>query len=85
MQNRKLTRRQIMAAPSVGTAVLAATPRAFAESKADNAGDLAILGGQPVRSAPFPRWPNFRETDERAVLPVLRSGVWSRAKVVAEA
>ena len=28
---------------------------------------------------------NFRETDERAVLPVLRSGVWSRAKVVAEA
>ena len=36
-------------------------------------------------NSPFPRWPNFREADEKAVLPVLRSGVWSRSKVVEEA
>lgn len=85
MQNRQPTRRQIIAASSVGTAIFAATPQAYAEPKTGNASLPAILGGQPVRKAPFPRWPNFRETDERAVLPVLRSGVWSRAKVVAEA
>jgi dTDP-4-amino-4,6-dideoxygalactose transaminase len=60
-------------------------PRAYAASKTGNAAVPAILGGQPVRTSPFPRWPNFRETDEKAILPVLRSGVWSRAKVVAEA
>ncbi len=50
-----------------------------------SAGAPAILGGQPIRKASFPHWPIFRETDEKAVLPVLRSGVWSRAKVVDEA
>ncbi|MGC8793595.1 MAG: DegT/DnrJ/EryC1/StrS family aminotransferase [Bryobacteraceae bacterium] len=38
-----------------------------------------------MRTAKFPRWPAFREADEKAVLPVLRSGVWSRDKVVDEA
>jgi perosamine synthetase len=85
MLNKQITRRQVVAASSAGSAVVAATRRAYAEPKTGNARIAAILGGQPVRTAPFPRWPNFRETDERAVLPVLRSGVWSRAKVVAEA
>src|SRR5215467_7854738 len=85
MQSRKLTRRQLVATASVGSAVLAAVPRGYAGPKTGNAGTPAILGGKPVRTAPFPHWPNFRDTDEKAVLPVLRSGVWSRAKVVTEA
>ena len=85
MQHTKVTRRQLVAASSAGATVLAAATKAFAEPKTGNAGIPAILGGQPVRTAPFPRWPNFRDTDEKAILPVLRSGVWSRAKVVAEA
>ena len=45
----------------------------------------AILGGQPVRTKPFPVWPNWNPaTDEQQVLKVLRSGVWSRAEVVTE-
>jgi perosamine synthetase len=45
----------------------------------------AILGGTPVRTKPFPIWPNWNpETDEPQVLKVLRSGVWSRAGVVTE-
>ena len=78
MPKRDVTRRELLTTASMGGAVLTAAPRG-------DAGVPAILGGQPVRTARFPGWPNFRESDERAVLPVLRSGIWSRAKVVDEA
>ncbi len=42
------------------------------------AGRLAVLGGKPVRSEPFPSWPRVDELDERAVGNVLRSGNWFR-------
>lgn len=41
---------------------------------------LAILGGKPVRNTeknPWTRWPVFDESEERALLEVLRSRVWS--------
>jgi dTDP-4-amino-4,6-dideoxygalactose transaminase len=38
--------------------------------------DLAIMGGTPVRSAPYPAWPVFDEGDIEAVTAVLRSGNW---------
>lgn len=38
----------------------------------------ALLGGRPVRSKPFPSWPRITAEDERAVLEVLRSGIWCR-------
>lgn len=41
-------------------------------------GSLALLGGEPVRSQPFPAWPEFGEPEERAVLTALRSGQWGR-------
>jgi dTDP-4-amino-4,6-dideoxygalactose transaminase len=37
---------------------------------------LAILGGDPVRTAPFPQWPVFGELEEQLLLEVLRSGKW---------
>lgn len=37
---------------------------------------LAIDGGQPVRTRPFPKWPVYDAREERAVLEVLRSGDW---------
>lgn len=37
---------------------------------------LAIKGGAPVRTRPFPAWPVWDETDEQALLAVLRSGGW---------
>jgi len=46
---------------------------------------LALLGGTPVRIANFPAWPVWDSKDENAILPVLRSGVWSRAGVVSQA
>ncbi len=38
----------------------------------------ALLGGRPVRTAPFPGWPVFDEHDEAAVAGALRSGRWGR-------
>ncbi len=37
---------------------------------------LAIRGGAPLRTQPFPQWPVWDETDEKALLAVLHSGVW---------
>jgi dTDP-4-amino-4,6-dideoxygalactose transaminase len=37
---------------------------------------LAINGGKPVRTDPFPAWPCFDKREEDAVLKVLRSGKW---------
>ena len=45
----------------------------------------AILGGRPVHKNGWPKWPQWNtETDEARFLEVLRSGVWSRSKVVSE-
>jgi len=37
---------------------------------------LAVHGGTPVRTRPFPSWPVFDQTEEQALLQVLRSGNW---------
>ena len=39
---------------------------------------LAILGGTPVRTKPFPSWPVFDQAEESALVEVLRSGKWWR-------
>ena len=44
----------------------------------------AILGGTAIRTKEWPVWPMWNATDEEQVLKVVRSGVWSRADVVAE-
>ncbi|MBN2908662.1 DegT/DnrJ/EryC1/StrS family aminotransferase [Polycladomyces sp. WAk] len=37
---------------------------------------LAIDGGDPVRTEPFPAWPVFGAEEERSLIEVLRSGKW---------
>jgi dTDP-4-amino-4,6-dideoxygalactose transaminase len=39
---------------------------------------LAISGGQPVRTEPYPSWPVFGKEEEEALLGVLHSGAWGR-------
>lgn len=39
---------------------------------------LALLGGNPVRSEPFPAWPVFGAPEEEALLRALRSAKWGR-------
>ena len=41
---------------------------------------LAIKGGRPVRDVktnPWPSWPVWDEKEEKALLEVLNSGIWS--------
>ena len=37
---------------------------------------LAVGGGTPVRTKPFPQWPIYGKEEEEAILRVIRSGVW---------
>jgi dTDP-4-amino-4,6-dideoxygalactose transaminase len=41
-------------------------------------GQLAICGGKPVRTTPFPKWPIYGKSEEEALLRVLHSGKWGR-------
>src|SRR5579859_7535650 len=66
-----LTRRKLLGAASTG---LLATR--IARSAATD--KPAILGGRPVRTAPFPSWPVIAENEERAWMKVLQSGRWGR-------
>src|SRR5579864_2623731 len=37
---------------------------------------LALFGGTPTRTRPFPSWPVFDEREETSLLNLLRSGTW---------
>ncbi|SHE45967.1 dTDP-4-amino-4,6-dideoxygalactose transaminase [Fodinibius roseus] len=87
MKKKKYTRREFIKQNSLAGGAfltLGATSSLFAGGvkKSDTP---AILGGPAVRSNGWPSWPIWNpETDEKQVLEVLRSGVWSRSKTVAE-
>ncbi len=38
--------------------------------------DLALFGGTPVRSNPFPEWPNSTIDYQKRITKVLESGIW---------
>jgi len=52
----------------------------LAGERASASGDepLALLGGKPLRSRPFPSWPIIAQNDERAWIDVLQKGRWCR-------
>ena len=39
---------------------------------------LALFGGRPIRTAPFPIWPIYGREEEQALLRALRSGEWGK-------
>ncbi|MGA0559657.1 DegT/DnrJ/EryC1/StrS family aminotransferase [Larkinella sp. VNQ87] len=67
-------------APAASATVLLAAPTVHSAAE-----PLALLGGKPLRAKDWPTWPIWKpETDEKRLLDVIRSGVWSRANVVTE-
>ena len=66
-------------AGAVTLGVKGSSPSLFASPR--SAGALAILGGTPVRSAPFPDWPKIADNDEKSWDAVLRSKKWCRLGV----
>jgi dTDP-4-amino-4,6-dideoxygalactose transaminase len=82
------TRREFVKQNSIagiGAAVaLGAAPTLLANC-ATETGTPAIIGGQKIRTKEWPAWPIWDQVaDEEIVLKTLRSGIWSRAGMVAE-
>ena len=86
MDTPRLNRRQFVAATSLGSlAAVAGQPVSGRAKAAQSTAKLAVRGGTPVRTKGFPGWPLWdKERDEEQVLAVLRSGVWSRSRVVSD-
>jgi dTDP-4-amino-4,6-dideoxygalactose transaminase len=77
MRKNTLTRREFLEKASAGLAAASALPAgvtAAAVSKNPNA--LALKGGTPVRTRPFPHWPQTNDVDERNILKALRNHRW---------
>jgi len=74
MPESTLTRRDFLSKTSAGLAAASAVPRSFKAS--GNPKALALHGGTPVRSTPFPDWPQTDERDEQFILKSLRNHKW---------
>jgi perosamine synthetase len=74
MKKNMLSRRQFLEKTSAGLAAASIAPRARAVSGNPNA--LALKGGTPVRTTPFPSWPQTKEIDEANILKTLRNHLW---------
>lgn len=77
-----ISRRKFIVSSSLLGAGMVAPPMVFGK-RASVASKPAILGGEPMLAQKvWPKWPRWNPaTDEKHVVEVLRSGVWSRAKV----
>jgi len=77
-----ISRRKFIANSSLLGAGIAVSPMIFGKGTS-MAGKPALLGGQPILAQKeWPKWPMWNPaTDEKQVIDVLRSGVWSRAHV----
>lgn len=85
MKTKNYTRRRFITTASIGTmAAVASESIPLYGCAGKNAGKLALLGGEAIRTKPWSDWPIWVREDEELILSVLRSGIWSRAKVVAE-
>jgi perosamine synthetase len=78
--NTNFTRRDFLGSAIGVAAGLAAPGRAFSKSppKASAGAGLAVLGGSPVRTKPFPSWPVIEQNDEKGWMQVLMTGKWNR-------
>lgn len=73
MRKESLTRREFLAKTSVG---VTATVVPGVGPARGNPNVLAVQGGTPVRSKPFPVWPQTKELDEDNILKALRNHRW---------
>ena len=81
MKNKSIPRRAFINKTSLTLAGSALTLGLSSSSLA--ASKPAILGGPPACTTKWPEWPMWKPAqDEAPLLKVMRSGVWSRGKVV---
>lgn len=78
MKNNTVTRREFIQTTAAGTALAGSVGIPSIVTGQASKGTLAITGGKPVRTTPFPGWPVVKENDEKAWLAVLHEGKWCR-------
>lgn len=88
MPNPDLSRRSFLKWNSIagaGTLLAAGIAPSIFANPYGSANIPASIGGKAVFQGEWPKWPKWiPETDEKQVLEVLRSGVWSRSNLVTE-
>jgi dTDP-4-amino-4,6-dideoxygalactose transaminase len=77
MKSDKLTRRRFITSTSAGAAAILSGPL-FANTKPGASKELALLGGEPVRSKEWLDWPVWNKDSEGPMMELLRSGDWFR-------
>jgi dTDP-4-amino-4,6-dideoxygalactose transaminase len=78
-----VSRRAFLGSVVAGAAAAGMTPVRATAARASSAATPALLGGTPVRTAPFPSWPIADATEETALVGVVRSGTWFHSEQVA--
>jgi dTDP-4-amino-4,6-dideoxygalactose transaminase len=76
MKTEKLTRRRFITSTSATAAAAMLSGPLFANSKAGTSSELALLGGEPVRSSKWLDWPVWNKKAEEPMMELLRSGNW---------
>ena len=88
MKKSIISRREFVKNTSIGmagTAVAGKLLFATGQTALSANSKPAVLGGSPSHSGAWPDWPLWDPAkDEAQILQVLRSGIWSRDKLVAE-
>ncbi len=79
MKFQKFTRRQVLVTTATGAiATLSPWPLKSLDFISKKKDQLALKGGDPIRTAPWPDWPIWNENAEEDILKMLRSGKWWR-------
>ena len=76
MNRQGLTRRQFLEKTSAGLAAASVVPSRPTGGRTGNPNALALHGGTPVRTKPFPSWPQTSDLDEANILKSLRNHRW---------
>ena len=75
----RFTRRQVLTATTAGTiATITGWPLTSFSLATGIDKNLAIKGGSPVRSAPWPTWPVWDTQAEKGIAEMYQSGKWYR-------
>jgi perosamine synthetase len=78
MKRQNVSRRAFIREASAGAAAVTAGAARACGNVVKKVDKLAALGGTPVRTEPFPAWPQTTADIERSLVSAFRSGRWTR-------
>jgi dTDP-4-amino-4,6-dideoxygalactose transaminase len=81
MESKQVDRRGFLhqtSTAAVAVSLTGSAAQAHQRSGGNSNGPLAVLGGKPVRTKPFPAWPVVRQNDADGWRKVLDAGRWCR-------